>query len=135
MGAGNDTFGWNPGDGSDIVEGQDGFDTMVFNGANVSEKFDLSANGARLRFTRDIANIVMDTNNVEQINLNALGGADLIAIYDLSGTGVTNINLNLAASAGGGDGSSDTVTVDGTLKADNIVVASNVSGGEKMGSP
>jgi len=27
-----------PGDGSDVVEGQGGIDTLVFNGANVSEK-------------------------------------------------------------------------------------------------
>ena len=38
-------FVWNPGDGSDTVEGQDGHDTMLFNGANINEKFDLSANG------------------------------------------------------------------------------------------
>ena len=37
MGAGDDTFVWNPGDGSDTVEGQDGNDTMQFNGANVND--------------------------------------------------------------------------------------------------
>ena len=34
MGAGDDTFVWNPGDDNDIVEGQAGFDTLLFNGAN-----------------------------------------------------------------------------------------------------
>ena len=52
MGAGNDTFQWDPGDGSDIVEGQDGTDTQLFNGANINERFDVSANGGRVRFTR-----------------------------------------------------------------------------------
>ena len=33
LGAGDDTFQWDPGDGSDVVEGQDGTDTMLFNGA------------------------------------------------------------------------------------------------------
>ena len=37
MGAGDDTFVWNPGDDNDTLEGQDGFDTMLFNGANVAE--------------------------------------------------------------------------------------------------
>src|SRR5204863_332834 len=60
MGAGDDTFVWNPGDGSDTVEGQDGVDTLQFNGSNIGEKIDLSANGARLRFTRDVAAITMD---------------------------------------------------------------------------
>src|SRR5262249_47887732 len=53
MGAGNDTFQWDPGDGSDIVEGQAGTDRMLFNGANIAEKFEASANGQRLRFTRN----------------------------------------------------------------------------------
>src|SRR6266508_2006423 len=55
LGAGRDTFVWNPGDGSDIVEGGDGSDTMLFNGANIAETIDISANGQRVRFTRDIA--------------------------------------------------------------------------------
>src|SRR5262249_32596344 len=50
MGAGNDTFEWDPGDGSDTIEGQGGQDTMLFNGANVDEKIDISANGNHVRF-------------------------------------------------------------------------------------
>ena len=51
---------------------------MVFNGSNVAEKIDLSANGSRLRFSRDVGNITMDTDGVEQVDLNALGGADTV---------------------------------------------------------
>src|SRR5262249_46874496 len=51
MGAGDDTFVWNPGDGSDTVEGGGGSDAMLFNGANVGEQIDISANGTRVRFT------------------------------------------------------------------------------------
>ena len=58
MGAGDDTFVWNPGDDNDTLEGQDGFDTMLFNGANIAENIDISANGGRVLFTRDIANVV-----------------------------------------------------------------------------
>ena len=89
MGAGDDTFVWNPGDGSDTVEGQAGFDTMLFNGANVNENIDISANGSRVRFIRDVANITMDLNGVEGIDFNALGGADTITVNDLTGTDVT----------------------------------------------
>ena len=53
MGSGKDTFIWDPGDGSDTIEGQSGRDTMLFNGANASETVDLSANGPRLRFFRE----------------------------------------------------------------------------------
>ena len=45
MGAGNDTFVWNPGDDNDTVEGQAGIDTLLFNGANIAENIDISANG------------------------------------------------------------------------------------------
>src|SRR5205823_1990619 len=62
LGAGDDVFQWDPGDGSDTVEGQDAFDTMLFNGANISERIDVSANGQRVRFFRDVANVTMDLN-------------------------------------------------------------------------
>src|SRR4051794_3599667 len=37
LGDGNDRFIWNPGDGSDTVDGQTGADTLQFNGANIAE--------------------------------------------------------------------------------------------------
>src|SRR5205085_11667249 len=89
LGDGDDTFIWNPGDGDDLVEGQAGLDTLNFNGANVAERIDISANGERARFTRDVGNIVMDLNGVETIAFKALGGADIITVNDLSGTDVT----------------------------------------------
>src|SRR5262249_6388153 len=80
MGAGDDVFQWDPGDGSDTVEGQDGFDTMLFNGANIAEKIDISANGGRVRFFRDIGNITMDLDGTEKITFTARGGADDITV-------------------------------------------------------
>jgi len=126
-GAGNDTLVWNPGDGNDLVEGQAGIDTMEFNGAGVNETFDLSANGPRLRFTRSVANIVMDVNGTERIDTEALGGADSATVHDLSGTAVTNVSFDLEAAIGGGvgDGQPDTVVVEGTNGADAINVAAN----------
>jgi Ca2+-binding RTX toxin-like protein len=128
MGAGDDTFVWNPGDGSDIVEGQAGTDSLLFNGANINEKIDISANGSRVLFTRDVATIVMDLNDIEALTFNALGGIDTIHVHDLTGTALKQINLNLAASGGGGDGAADTVIVDGTAGNDAIRVG-NATGG------
>jgi Ca2+-binding RTX toxin-like protein len=124
MGNGNDTFIWNPGDGNDIVEGQTGTDTMLFNGANINEHIDISANGGRVRFTRDVANIVMDLNDVEHINFTARGGADTITVNDLSGTDATQVTIDLAATPGGatGDGAADTVTIHGTTGADTMAL-------------
>ncbi len=86
LGSGRDTFTWNPGDGSDTVDGQGGRDAMQFNGANVNEQMAVSANGHRVRFFRDVANITMDMNRIEDLNVRALGGADTLTVNDLSGT-------------------------------------------------
>ena len=123
LGAGNDVFVWNPGDGSDTVEGQADADTLAFNGANIAEKIDISANGGRVRFTRDVASITMDTDGVETIQYKALGGADLVTVHDLSGTDLTKVEIDLGAAGGGGDGSADTVVVEGTNGDDTIVLS------------
>ncbi len=129
MGAGNDTFDWNPGDASDTVEGQDGTDTMVFNGSNASEQISVSANGSRVRLTRDVANITMDLNGVEGINLNTLGGTDTVTVNDVTGTDLSQLNLDLSAppGSGNGDGQADSVIVNGTNNDDTIHVASSPS--------
>ena len=122
MGAGDDTFQWDPGDGNDIVEGQDGTDTMLFNGANINERMDVSANGGRVRFTRDIANIVMDLNDVETIVAKALGGAD-----NLDRQRPVRHRRHQRASTstlgGGDDGAADNVIVNATNGDDVVTVA------------
>ena len=111
MGAGDDVFQWDPGDGNDTIEGQDGIDTMLFFGANITENIDIVANGGRALFIRDVANVTMDLDDVEHIEFRALGGADNITVGDLSGTDVTRIDIDLRGPNGGGDGAADTVTV------------------------
>ena len=127
LGGGDDTFVWNPGDDNDTLEGQDGFDAMLFNGANVAENVDVSANGERVRFFRDIASVVMDLNDVESIDFNALGGADTIVANDLSGTDVTELNASLAT-VGSGDAQPDNVIVNGTNGDDVSVIAGDATG-------
>jgi Ca2+-binding RTX toxin-like protein len=130
MGPGDDTFVWDPGDGSDVVEGEEGADTMLFNGAGVAEQIDLSANGNRLRFFRDPVAITMDTAGVERVDFNALGGADVVTVNDLSGTDVSSLNVDLAGTLGGGagDGLPDRVVVNGTTGDDTITVNGNAGG-------
>jgi Ca2+-binding RTX toxin-like protein len=121
---GADTFVWNPGDGHDTIEGGDGEDTMIVNGSDVSEKFDVSANGSQVRVTRDVDGGTTDLGGVEEIDVNPLGGPDTVTVNDLTGTAVTEIHLNLAGSVGGaaGDGQADSVIVNGTDRADMIPV-------------
>lgn len=135
MGAGDDTFVWNPGDDNDTLEGQDGFDEMVFNGANIAENITISANGGRVLFFRNVANVLMDLNDTEAITFNALGGADTIVVNDLSGTDVTEINLNLASTIGGtaGDAQPDNVIVHGTNGDDVALVVGDAGGTSVLG--
>jgi Ca2+-binding RTX toxin-like protein len=134
LGAGDDTFVWDPGDGSDIVEGQDGSDTMLFNGAAGAEQVDLSANGNRLRFFRTQGAVTMDTAGVERVDFNALGGADLVTVNDLTGTDVSSLNVDLGGTIGGdvGDGQADRVVVNATHGDDAITVNGDAGGGVRV---
>jgi Ca2+-binding RTX toxin-like protein len=133
MGAGDDTFTWNPGDDNDTIEGQDGYDVLVFNGANAAENIDISANEGRMRFFRNVANVVMDANDLERVDFNALGGADVIVVNDLTGTDVVEVNINLASSAGTGDAQPDTIVLMGTADDDAILVFGDAAGATVMG--
>jgi Ca2+-binding RTX toxin-like protein len=78
---------WDPGDASDVVEGGAGSDTLVFNGSNIGEIFEASANGGRVVSARNIATITMDLDDVEPINVRSLGGTDTLTVNDLAGRG------------------------------------------------
>jgi hypothetical protein len=137
LGAGNDSFVWDPGEGSDVIEGQDGRDEMLFNGAGAPavENITLTANGGRLNFLRDVGNVKMDTDGVEAVAFNALGGADNVTLNDLTGTDVTKVNVDLAGTLGGGDGDGavDNVVVNGTDGDDTINIDGNGSGADVSG--
>jgi len=125
MGPGDDTFIWDPGDGNDTEEGQAGHDRLVFNGANGADSADVSANGGRVRFFRQPGNVTMDLDDVEQVDFNALAGADTVIVNDLSGTDLQDVNIELASTLGGfsPDGAADAITVNGTAGDDAISVA------------
>jgi Ca2+-binding RTX toxin-like protein len=128
MGAGDDVFQWDPGDGNDTLEGQDGTDEMLFVGSGASENINVSANGGRVIFFRDVASVTMDLNDVEGIDFRALGGADNVVVGDLSGTDMTQSALDLRGPNGGGDGAADTVTVNGTNGDDTFGAAGDAGG-------
>jgi hypothetical protein len=125
LGSGDDRFQWDPGEGSDVVEGQGGTDAMVFNGAGGDEIFDVSANGQRVRFFRNVGNITMDLDGVEQIDLATLAGVDNLLVHDMAGTSLTTLDANLEGTLGSGtgDGAIDTITVEGTTGDDSIAVS------------
>jgi Ca2+-binding RTX toxin-like protein len=119
-GAGNDVFTWNPGDGNDTLLGDAGTDTLVFNGSGGAEVFAVSADGTGFDFTRDLGNIVMDVETVEQLILNGLGGNDSATVGNLAGVAdLTTISLLM------GDGDD---TVNASAQA-NAAIALTIVGG------
>lgn len=122
LGGGDDVFQWDPGDGSDAIEGQGDYDKIVLNGSNGNENFAFAQNGRRLRFTRNLGNIILDADGIEQFDLKTLGGTDGATINDLSGTALAEINIDLAGTLGGiiGDSLPDIVTLTGTPADDTF---------------
>jgi Ca2+-binding RTX toxin-like protein len=102
---------------------------MLFNGANVAENVSLTANGGRVVFFRNVAGVVMDLNDVEGVDFNALGGADSVVVNDLTGTDVVEVNGNLGA----GDGQPDSVVVQGTSGDDVALVVGDAAGTSVFG--
>lgn len=135
LGSGDDTFGWDPGDGNDVVEGQNGNDALNFNGSNANENVEVSANGGRVRLTRNIAAVTMDANDVEAIDVNLLGGADAVVVNDVSGTDLTLVGAHLAASGGGDDGAADNVIVNATTTGDIVTINGQNRVAEVVGLP
>jgi hypothetical protein len=117
MGSGNDRFQWDPGDGSDTVNGQGGSDTVDFNGSNIGEVLELSEYFGRALFTRNIANITMSAD-VEAFAVRSFGGEDRLTVGDMTGTAVQTVDADLSANLGGGDAAADTVIANGTDGAD-----------------
>jgi Ca2+-binding RTX toxin-like protein len=127
LGRGDDVFVWDPGDASDVVQGDRGSDTMIFNGAAGNEIMAVTPAGGRVLFTRNLGNIVMDLDGVEVIDVRALGGTDTVTVNDASGTDLERVDVDLAAAIGGStaDGQADTVTVAATKGDDSISVDRN----------
>jgi Ca2+-binding RTX toxin-like protein len=111
--------------GTHLVKVSTGAETARF-AAGKNQTFD--------RRMQDVGNITMDLNGVEQVDFNALGGADTIVVNDLSGTDLTALNLDLSSAAGIGigDGASDTVIVNGTNGNDRIVVTGSAYSGVQI---
>jgi Ca2+-binding RTX toxin-like protein len=104
-GDGDDLMIWNPGDGSEAVDGEAGNDTFQFNGSAGDEVMTYTANGQRVTFFRNLGNITMDVGTTENLFVNALAGVDTIT----GGTGLSIISTRVDGGDGddiltGGDG-------------------------------
>jgi Ca2+-binding RTX toxin-like protein len=130
LGPGDDRFSWDPGDGSDTLEGLDGRDAMAFDGSAAAETVDVSANGGRVRFFRDVGNIVMDLGGFERIDTALFGGADRFTANDLAGTSISALGVALGA-----DGAPDDVFALGSEGDDTVLVTGRAGAATVAGLP
>ena len=101
-----DTFVWNPGGSNDTIDGGGGDDQLLFNGSNANETISIRPLGDGFEMFRDIANIHMVVNGVENLVLTTLGGTDVVHTAPLVATaqslvdgddGVTTDRLDIDA--------------------------------------
>ena len=130
LGSDNDRFIWNPGDGNDAVDGQGGRNVLFFFGTNDAETLDLSAQCRHLRLLRDVENVVLDLDDMNEIDPVVNGGADTITLGDLGATAVDEVDVNLEPNLGtpGGDGLPDRVIAAGTDGDDAVTVSGGANG-------
>ncbi len=121
-GPGDDLMIWNPGDGSEPVNGEAGNDTFQFNGANVDEVMTYTGNGQRVTFFRNLGNITMDIGTTETLFVNALAGIDTV-------TGGIGLNGLIVARVDGGDGNDTLTGGDGVDKLNGNAGDDTLNGG------
>jgi hypothetical protein len=131
-GDGDDTLVWNNGDGSDMMDGDAGSDTIEVNGSPTqADQFTLQPNGARARFDRtNLGPFTLDIASSELLDLNGLDGDDtfapaagseaLIPALALDG-GAGNDNLAGGASADAVSGGPGNDALDGGGGADMVL--------------
>jgi Ca2+-binding RTX toxin-like protein len=98
-GDGDDSFAWDPGDGDDTFDGGDGTDTLEFTGSDDAEVMTVTTlGGGGFSFFRDLADITVNTVNVERVEVFALGGNDTV-----DGSLQTRSDVSLIIDGGAGD--------------------------------
>jgi Ca2+-binding RTX toxin-like protein len=103
-GDGDDILIWNNGDGSDIMDGDGGNDTVEVNGSTTAgDAFEISQNGARVRFERVNLGLFSLDILAEAMEVNSLAGDDTMSVSPLD---ATILNLD-----GGDHDVGDTLTV------------------------
>jgi Ca2+-binding RTX toxin-like protein len=122
LGAGTDTFTWDIGEGNDTVEGDGGSDVLNFNGSDAPETFAFTADGRRVRLTRTI--FTLDLDSIETTRVRTRGESDTVNVGDLTGTDLELVDVDGSAVDGTPDLRVDDVVINGTAGADRVAASS-----------
>ena len=125
LGSGNDLLLWTHGDGSDFIIGGADFDTLRVTGAAGDEQFLLGSIGGQTQLIHGPDGATLTLQAMERVQLAALGGADVVFVQNLEGTGIGDVAIDLAATVGGktADTKSDGVAFSGTTGGDTILLS------------
>ena len=95
-GKGNDLLIWNNGDGSDLMRGGQGYDTVQVNGATeLGDRFRVRADGDKAIFQRvNLGQFALDIDEVEQLEVNGGGGDETFTIENLAPTDIKKVVFN-----------------------------------------
>ncbi|WP_146408323.1 dockerin type I domain-containing protein [Allorhodopirellula heiligendammensis] len=119
-GSDSDVFNWNAGDGSDFVDGgSNASDILNVSGSSAADEFMLQPANDSTHLQVILGAGIVDTQGVQQINVNGLGGGDAFTLTDLTTTEVVKVNLDLGAA-----GSKDMIGVHGRSVTDDLLVSS-----------
>ena len=124
-----------PATAATCVEGQDGADTLLFNGSNIAESIEASANGQRVRLFRNIANVTMDADDIERLDIKARGGADTLASTTSRAPTSPACSPISTACPPETRGRADNVIVNGTSGDDVVFVTGQGDGAQVTGLP
>ena len=90
---------WNPGDGSDKMDGEAGTDVARDNGGDGVDHFVVTPQGQRVTATRDnVAPFFLDIGTTETLEVNGNGGNDAVEVENGIGT-----LIKVVAALGDGD--------------------------------
>ena len=129
LGAGDDVFQWDPGDGNDTIEGQDGTDMLLFFGSNVSENVNIFANGGRVLLLPRRRQRHDGPERRRSRSTSARWAAPTTSWSAISAARTSpEVDIDLRGPNGGADGAADTVTVNATNGADVFGVAGDAGG-------
>jgi Ca2+-binding RTX toxin-like protein len=122
-GTGADRFAWASGQ-SDTIDGGPNADRLRVDGTGAAEAFSVTHPDNRVHVTRDVGSVDLSVGTVERLDLRVVGGADDVAVGDLTGSGMGRVEVLLAATLGGTtpDGVQDEVTLTGRSSVDNLVI-------------
>ena len=119
LGRGDDVFAWRPGEGNDSIIGDEGTDTLAFDGSAEGEVIEIAAGGSDTTLLRDVGGVRMDLEAVERIALRLFGGTDEVVVRDVGVTDLAEVVIDLS----GPDGAADLVVVEGTEGRDDVTIS------------